>query len=456
MNHFEPDSTPDEGTGVLYLFHLIDKAVPSFFAPDREITVARAPGILDVMGAVAGRDGRLSLQLPLAEAACIAVQSRDDDQLHVWSPGRDDERAQLVSIRLADLGLGDAPANGGAGPLDYDAARALFAAAERSRWAAHVFGGLLALAREHGVRPSRGVAVLLRSDVPSERGLGASAAIQVAALRALAELHGLALPGAELARLAGLVDRAILGARGGAGAPWTAACAEQDEVLALDGDGGAPPRGAALPEGLELIGIDSGVRAATAQAAADVRIAAAIGARLQTAAGVAADTLPETMTGAEFAQRFPADAAQLGVVAGQDYAVRAAARHVAGEHERAQRFLELLQSAPADDTPAQLGELMFASHRSSSSCGLGHEVTDFLIEQVQARRAQGARIHGARVTGCARGGTVAILGDRTAAWHEALRVKKALLQRTGHSAEIQRYSSPGAMAFGALRLRPKG
>ena len=48
MEHFEPSSIPEEGAGVLYLFELIDRAVPSFFAPDRPINISRAPGRLGV------------------------------------------------------------------------------------------------------------------------------------------------------------------------------------------------------------------------------------------------------------------------------------------------------------------------------------------------------------------------------------------------------------------------
>ena len=48
-----------------------------------------------------------------------------------------------------------------------------------------------------------------------------------------------------------------------------------------------------------------------------------------------------------------------------------------------------------------------------------------------------------------------VLGERTKAWHEALRIKKELLAQTGHSAEIFRWSSPGAEAFGTLRLTPR-
>ena len=89
------------------------------------------------------------------------------------------------------------------------------------------------------------------------------------------------------------------------------------------------------------------------------------------------------------------------------------------------------------------------------SVGLGNSVTDLIVDQVRMRRARNTGIYGAKISGGGSGGTVVVLGERTKAWHEALRIKKELLAQTGHSAEIFRWSSPGAEAFGTLRLTPR-
>ncbi|MCA8950123.1 MAG: hypothetical protein KDE27_11520, partial [Planctomycetes bacterium] len=80
-------------------------------------------------------------------------------------------------------------------------------------------------------------------------------------------------------------------------------------------------------------------------------------------------------------------------------------------------------------------------------------VGDFVVEVARQRRAAGAALWGATLAGR---GVVAVLGDHTKAWHEALRLKKALRDKTGHSAHVFRYSSPGAIAFGAIELQPVG
>jgi L-arabinokinase len=63
----------------------------------------------------------------------------------------------------------------------------------------------------------------------------------------------------------------------------------------------------------------------------------------------------------------------------------------------------------------------------------------------------GARLYGARITGGGSGGTVAVLGHRDAA--EAVsRIAARYAKETGHPADIITGSSPGATAFGYLRL----
>src|ERR1700722_20698191 len=58
-----------------------------FFAADRPIWVARAPGRLDVMGGNVDYTGGMVLQSLLREAVWVAVQPRTDDLIRVFNPG---------------------------------------------------------------------------------------------------------------------------------------------------------------------------------------------------------------------------------------------------------------------------------------------------------------------------------------------------------------------------------
>ena len=393
MKHFVPSSTPPEGLGVMLLFELIDEAVPAFFRPDRTIHIQRAPGRLGVFGGARGGAGR-GRQLPTAEAACAAVQLRDDTLVRLWSPCRDGSRTQLLSMQLGDLGLPDAP-------IPYDEARALFAADPRDHWAAHLLGCLLVLARERGVRFERGAEVLLHSDVPERVGAGASAAVQVAAMRAFADAYGLTLGGDDLVELCAIVDREVAGVADGVAGPATATFGEADELLAVRLAPCAIETRVQVPTDLEFVGLDSGVRRGDL-------------------AGAAGDA--------------DADAALA----------------------RAERFLSLVQQDLSLAHRHELGDLLFAAHDDYAARGLGEPVADFLVERVRERRAAGAAVYGAKMMGRGGGGAVVLLGDRGKVWYEALRIKKALLEHTGHSAHVFRWSSPGALAFGGVELRPSG
>jgi len=386
VKYFAPSSDPAEGLGVLMLFRLIEEAVPAFFRPDRRIVIARAPGRLDVAGGLARADSAMSLHLPIAEAACVAVQQRDDDLVRLWSPSRDGSRTQLLSMSLADLGLPDAP-------IDQQEARALLAGDPRDRWAAYLLGGLLALARDHGLRPRHGMELLLHSDVPERCGVAASAAITVAALRAFAGLQALDVTAPELAAAVARVEHEILGAPHRRRDALAIASCEAGEVLALRGDDVVARF--PVPSDLEFVAIDSGVPSA------------------------AGDGEPV-----------------------QD----GDARHVQ----------ELLTVPPSSGNRQQLGDALFAAHAAYARSGRAEPVTDFLVDEARRRRAAGGGVLGAKATGRGGGGTVLLLGEHGKVWYEALRIKKALLQHRGHSGHIFRWSSPGALSFGSIELLPTG
>src|SRR5581483_4539641 len=93
----------------------------SLFAADAEIIVTRAPGRLDVMGGIADYSGSLVLQLPIREAAIVALQRSTDRKLRIVSLGAEaNGREASFRMPMADLSLAGKP-------LAYDEAREYFA-----------------------------------------------------------------------------------------------------------------------------------------------------------------------------------------------------------------------------------------------------------------------------------------------------------------------------------------
>ncbi|MCA8953151.1 MAG: hypothetical protein KDE27_26805, partial [Planctomycetes bacterium] len=295
MTHFVPSAMPDEGLGVLLLIRIVEQNTPGFFAPDRPVHVARAPGRLDLLGGVGGGERALALQLPTSEAVCAAVQTRDDEMVRIWSPCRDGARTDRLSVRLGDLGLPDAP-------IDDQEARAFLCADPRDAWIAHVLGGVLVLARDHRKVVPNGFDLLLTSDLPEQSGAGSSAAVQVATLRAVAHAFGLELDADELVAVCRTIDSEIVRDDLGGLPQRTIVGATAGALAALRGDAGAP-EAIAVPDALEFVGLDLGMPIVTATVA---------------------------------------DAAD-----------------VAAENARAERFVELLRQPVSPATATELGELMF-------------------------------------------------------------------------------------------------
>ena len=185
------------------------------------------------------------------------------------------------------------------------------------------------------------------------------------------------------------------------------------------------------------------------------------------------------ISGAEFLTRYKGTTDPITRINPErQYAVRVPTAHPIYEHHRVLRFAELLCRgvppwAPLDATPRgthggtpvqtqsaseqrlqQLGELMYQSHESYSACGLNSEGTDLLVNLVR-EAGPGAGLYGAKITGGGSGGTVAVLGTRTAGPAIEMVCEK-YAGETKHRPYVFAGSSPGSAAFGHLILEAIG
>nr|PZN27427.1 MAG: GHMP kinase [Pseudomonadota bacterium] len=455
---------------------LVGRDGPLFglFHPQGPIGVARAPGRLDVMGGIADYSGSLVLELPLSEAAFAAAQLHDEPFVRVVSldgehgpPSRD-----VVLPGPAVL------------EADYAEAKRLFHADPDNAWAAYIGGVAVALARERGLA-ARGVRLLVASRVPEGRGVSSSAAIEAAALFALAAAAGIELAEMEAANLCQKVENLVVGAPCGVMDQMTAICGRNGRLLELVCQPARVLGSIEIPEDLAFFGIDSAVRHhVTGDAYRDVRIAAFMGYRMLTArAGMTArrtgdrhvaiddtrwggylanvtpselaltlgERLPERMTGAEFLARYTGTSDLLTEIdPARTYPVRAATEHPIHEHHRVQLFAELLQRSASERRNRLLGELMVASHLGYSACGLGSPATDRIVRLVHDAGPR-AGLYGAKITGGGSGGTVAVLARREA----EVAVREVAYQyavETDHEPRVFAGSSAGAAEVGALLI----
>lgn len=450
------------------------------FTPHAPLVVTRAPGRLDVMGGIADYSGSLVLQLPIREAALVALQRDPEPMLRLVSLNAEaNGRSTAFTLPLGAFRQPDGE------PISYEEARALLSREPQQAWAAYAAGAFLVLMRERGVRFSEGARILIASDVPEGKGVSSSAAVEVAVMQAVAAAFDLSLPPRELAILCQIVENRVVGAPCGVMDQMTAACGEAHQLLALLCQPAEIQGGVPVPGEIAFWGIDSDVRHSVSGADyGSVRVGAFMGYRIladvcgfpvEPVAGSTvrvqdsrwggflanltpsefeqhfARHLPERLTGAAFLERYGGTTDQVtGIDPERSYALRVPTAHPIYEHFRVRAFAELLGGIAHASSPTRrlelLGELLYQSHASYSACGLGSEATDRLVELVRAAGPERG-LYGAKITGGGSGGTVAVLGRRDA--EAAVReIAEQYAGETGRKPYLFTSSSPGAASFG--------
>src|SRR5678815_3759617 len=342
------------------------------FERGASVSIARAPGRLDVMGGIADYSGSLVLERPIAEATWAAVQRIDRPVLEIVSLGRDP-----CTIPL------DALAPEGA-PLSYEEGRQMFAQSP-FQWAAYIVGVVLVLARERGLPLRSGARIVVLSDVPEGKGVSSSAAVETATMAATACAFGIALEPRDLALLCQTAENRVAGAPCGVMDQMTCVLGDEHALLALLCQPAELQVLVRVPDDIELWGLDSGERHAVGGSDyGAVRTGAFMGVRILSEhttvpggylANIAvgdfenelAHYLPEHMSGDEFLARYGRTADPVtSVERGRRYCVRAPAAHPVYERARAETFRRLLPES-AEDARRHLGQLMYCLLYTSPS-----------------------------------------------------------------------------------------
>ena len=449
-------------------------AAHDFFASERPLWVARAPGRLDVMGGNVDYTGGMVLQSLLREAVWVAVQPRTDDRIRVLNPGA----AQFgwepcLEHRMDDL-------------RDLESFRLLCGRGKSLSWSCYVLGAVFFLKNRYACDDARGLDLFVASDLPPNRGVSSSAALEVATLKAASTAWGVCLEGVRLATAGQWVENVVAGA----------ACGIMDQAAIVLGTEGhllpilcqpcwpSPP--IKLPAGLQLWGIDSMVPRSTAGVAYETARAAAfmgyklicqyegIGLAPVEISGIPRWTdarwggylsnlapsefrsrherwLPESLSGREFLELAGEHVDPFTrVIQEMDYPVRAAVRYATEENLRVQTIYKLLDAATwsgSDSSLGLIGEILCQSHVAYRECGLGSEACDELVS-----RALQKGFPGAKMTGGGAGGVVAILG-RSADRHAIRSVAEEYGAGHGTVPYIFEGSSGGVDVFGVRTMQ---
>ncbi len=444
-----------------------------FFSAAKPIHIARAPGRLDLMGGNVDYTGGLVFQATIGEATWAATQLRSDPCIVFWNPQlREEGWLDRVEFSFDQL-------------TSEAAVRALVNSSPQIRWTSYVLGAFYLLRMRYPQKIRNGAIVYIESDVPLNKGVSSSAAVEVAVMKSAAAAYGINLNGIELAEACQWVENVIA----------ESACGIMDQAASVLGDEGyvlpllcqpcAPQPLVRLPEGVRCWAIDSGVRhAVTGVEYEAARAAAFVGYRMicewekitvqnddrsriprytdprwngylsnlkpSIFRSKYEQRLPETISGVEILSADKTHPDPFTTIRPEvNYRVRACTRYAIEENTRIELFVELARGAasrPCEEAFRQMGELMFQSHWSYSECGLGCEATDQLIEFVREECSDGS-LYGAKITGGGAGGTVAVLGAPTAET-----AFQRVVEKYGQARSFTPYvfdgSSPGADRFG--------
>jgi L-arabinokinase len=452
----------------------------NYLSAELPVYISRAPGRLDLMGGNVDYTGGLVFQATILEATWAAAQQRNDGLIVFWNPQmRNHNCADRVEFEMAAL-------------LDEAAVRRLVNRSPEIRWTAYLLGAFYLLRSRYPGRVTTGASIYLESNVPLNKGVSSSAAVEVSVMRAVSAAYGIDLTGIELAQACQWVENVIA----------ESACGIMDQAASVLGDEGyvlpllcqpcLPMPLVRLPDGLQCWAIDSGVKhAVTGIEYEAARAAAFIGYRMicdweglpltldktgripqfreprwngylskmvpSVFRSKYEHRLPETLAGSEILALGKTHPDPFTTVRSEiKYRVRACTRYAVEENQRIELFIELARGAkdgPVSDAFRLMGDLMFQSHWSYTECGLGCDETDLLVELVRQECGKD-RLYGAKVTGGGAGGTVAVLGAKGAC--EAFRRVVANYARArSFEPYVFEGSSIGADRFGLCVLDGK-
>ncbi len=430
------------------------------FHAEGPITVAAAPGWVDLIGGTATDGGSLALGWPTGATALVALQPDPEPLIQLFVA---EQYFQFPCAALVDATGWPCSFN--------ELTKQLYSAPPEL---AELLGIWVALMREEFVRFPAGVRVWMQPAA----GPGAAASVTAALAQALVTAFAVKLSARELA-LAVEVALAHSHGLGGAGTlgPMVSLCAPATHLLLLHQQPAWRWGDVHLPHGAAIWVLTVGApvpqapspRLRTAARLAYAAIAAADGLTLQAAdrqwqgylANLAGTTfeqryraaLPTTLRGKTIK---PPDHQAMEIDPEAQYPLQAVAALAVGEHLRARMIVALLRGAASkpqrDDDLHLIGELLLQSHWAQHAAGFSDAHADALLELVVAQGVEHG-LFGARMPAPATGATLVILG-RTDADALVHTLADSYAQRVGLPVTVTSGSSPGASAVGARRLMP--
>jgi L-arabinokinase len=383
------------------------------------------------MGGMGDYSGALVLQTPILNKTIVSIKLRTDYKCHLKSN---------LPEGISEVWFNYEELTG----CNYESTHQLLTQEKETAWIAYVIGCAYMLQQEKGI-DFKGADFFIESDIPLGKGVSSSAALEVAAMKALAKAFSIDFQGTELAILAQRVENLIVGAPCGLMDQLSSYFGNVGELLPIICQPDQIQKPIRIPDNLHFIGIDSGVRhAVSGSSYSDVRCAAFMGySIIAQHLGVSVreirnaketnnwknlpyggylcnisldefesrfkELIPVKISGKDFLGKYGHTTDSVTTIKPiAQYNILNCASHPINENERVKKFQFILSEWNGKASQAiELGRLMFQAHESYSSCGLGSDRTDEIVDLAQEYELEG--IYGAKITGGGSGGTVCLL-----------------------------------------------
>jgi L-arabinokinase len=221
------------------------------------------------MGGNVDYTGGLVFESTIREATWAAVQRRNDGKIVFWNPQMKQEGwLDHAEFELAALS-------------NQEAVKRLVNTSSEIRWTCYVLGAFFWLQQRYPQQATCGASVYIESEVPCNKGVSSSAAVEVAVMKAAAASYGINLYGIELAEACQWVENVIADSACGIMDQAASVLGDEGHVLPLLCQSCLPRPLVKLPDGVRCWAIDSGVRhAVTGVEYEAARAAAFIGYRM--------------------------------------------------------------------------------------------------------------------------------------------------------------------------------
>ncbi len=399
------------------------------FAPERDIVISRAPARLDVMGGIADYSGSMVLEMPLKEATLVGMQKRRDRRILIRTlHALGDDTPNLAEFHLDSLYQGREL-------ISLFRLGQILRSKASLRWAAYIIGLFAVLLREKKVESFEyGANIGISTHIPLGSGISSSAALEVAALRALDKTFEIGLDPLEIPTLCQIAENRVVGAACGIMDQMTSALGLKDHLLAIKCQPSDVVNNIAIPHNVNFVGINSqvrhfvggnqyqGTRAATfmgrkvlyrkmAEKGLDLpegNYLCNINAKMWQ--NKLRKLVPARIKGQDFIELYEAHEDFTEIQMEKSYPLKKRTDHPIMENFRTMEFMQLLESPTLDhDTLVKAGSLMYDSHTSySKNAGLGCKETDLIVQYARELGPDNG-IYGAKITGGGSGGTVVLM-----------------------------------------------